>query len=205
MYLPKHFAENDLPTLHALMREHPLATVITHDAEGLDANHLPLLLDTSRHPQGQLRGHIARGNPLAQAREGIEVLVIFHGPQCYISPSGYATKAEHGKVVPTWNYCVVHAHGRLRAIDDADWLRAQVTALTANHEAKLAQPWAVSDAPNDYIDKMLSALVGVEIDIERLVGKWKVSQNQPAVNQASLQQALAGGPMADLIGGRRDG
>lgn len=200
MYLPKHFAETDIGTLHTLMREHPLATLVSHGPDGLNANHIPLHLDTGASPNGTLQGHIARANPLAGASsDGSEILVIFQGPESYISPSGYATKAEHGKVVPTWNYTAVHAYGRLRLIDDTDWVLTQVSALTAAHEASLPQPWAVSDAPAEYIAKMLGAIVGIEITIDRLVGKWKVSQNQPAANQASLIAAMAGQPMADLI------
>lgn len=200
MYLPKHFAETDLGTLHALMRGYPLATLVCHGPDGLNANHIPLHLEAGAGPNGTLQGHIARANPLAGASaDGSEILVIFQGPEGYISPSGYATKAEHGKVVPTWNYTAVHAYGRLRLIDDADWVLAQVAALTAAHEARLPQPWAVSDAPADYIAKMLGAIVGIEIPIDRLVGKWKVSQNQPAANQASLIAAMEGQPMADLI------
>jgi transcriptional regulator len=199
MYLPKHFSVNDLPTLHSLMREHPLATVVTQDADGLQANHLPLQLDASLGEFGCLRGHVARANPLATGKVAGEALVIFQGPQAYISPGHYATKAEHGRVVPTWNYTAVHAYGQLRLIDDADWLLAQLTALTAEQEATQMKPWAVGDAPLDYIEKMLGAVVGIEISITRLVGKWKVSQNQPGVNQASLIAALDGQPMAELI------
>jgi transcriptional regulator len=199
MYLPKHFAETDLDTLHALIRANPLATLVLHGPDGLDANHVPLQLDPDAGPNGTLRGHIARANPLVRHGAQEEILVIFQGVHSYVSPSGYATKAEHGRVVPTWNYTAVHAYGRLQLIDDADWLLTQLTTLTAEHEAPLAQPWAVGDAPADYIEKMLGAVVGIEIPIERLIGKWKVSQNQPAVNQASLIEAFAGQPMAELI------
>ena len=202
MYLPKHFAQTDVAVMHALMRQHPLATLVTQGPDGLNANHIPLQLDATAGEHGCLRGHIARANPLSNpgAVDG-EILVIFQGPHSYISPSGYATKAEHGKVVPTWNYTAVHAYGELRLIDDADWLLAQLAALTAEHEAQLAQPWAVSDAPADYIEKMLGAVIGIEIPISRLIGKWKVSQNQPPANQASLIAALeeTGNPMAELI------
>jgi transcriptional regulator len=198
MYLPKHFAQTDIGMMHALMRAFPLATLVTQGADGLEANHIPLLLDVGAGPNGTLRGHVARGNPLAQAADA-EILVIFQGHECYISPSHYATKAEHGKVVPTWNYTAVHAYGRLRLVDDAAWLLAQLTALTAEQEAGLPKPWAVADAPADYVEKMLGGVVGFEFVIERLTGKWKVSQNQPPVNQASLIEALAGEPMADLI------
>jgi len=200
MYLPKHFAETDIGVMHELMRAFPLATLVTHGADGLDANHVPLQLDATAGSYGTLRGHLARANPLTRmpAVDG-EILVIFQGHHRYISPNGYATKAEHGKVVPTWNYTAVHAHGRLRLIDDAGWLLSQLTALTAEHEASQARPWALGDAPADYIEKMLGAVIGIEIVIERLVGKWKVSQNQPPANQASLIEALAGEPMAELI------
>jgi transcriptional regulator len=200
MYLPKHFAQTDIAALHALMDAHPLATLVTHGPEGIDANHIPLHLDAGASANGTLRGHVARANPLARAAavDG-EILAIFQGPQSYISPSGYATKAEHGKVVPTWNYTAVHAWGRLRLIDDPHWLLAQVRTLTATHEAALPHPWQVDDAPADYVEKMLGAIVGIEIVIDRLVGKWKVSQNQPPANQASLVAALAGQPMAELI------
>ena len=201
MYIPTHFAEDDVAEMHALMHARPLATLVSHGADGLNANHIPLLL-----VDGKLQGHVARANPLWQAGNGAgEVLVIFHGDDSYISPSGYATKAEHGKVVPTWNYAAVHAYGELRVIDDPHWVFAQISALTAANEAALPQPWAVTDAPADYIEKMLGAIVGIEISITRLLGKWKVSQNQPAVNQASLIAALekAGDPMAGLIRARQ--
>ncbi len=200
MYLPKHFAETDVGVMHELMRAHPLATLVTQGPDGLDANHIPLHLDAAAGPNGTLRGHVARANPLAaDTTVNRKILVIFKGPDSYISPSGYATKAEHGKVVPTWNYTAVHAYGELRLIDDADWLLAQLHALTAEHEGGLVRPWAVDDAPADYIGKLLGAIVGIEIAIDRLVGKWKVSQNQPAVNQESLIAALDGQPMAGLI------
>lgn len=200
MYLPKHFAQTDTCVLHGLMRANPLATLVSHGPDGLNANHIPLQLDASAGTNGTLRGHLARANPLSKkgAVNG-EILVIFQGPHSYISPSGYATKAEHGKVVPTWNYTAVHAYGPLRLMDDPAWVLGQISALTAEHEAALAQPWAVKDAPADYIEKMLGAIVGIEIPIERLIGKWKVSQNLPAANQASLITALDGQPMADLI------
>ena len=201
MYIPQHFAQDDVAEMHALMRSHPLATLISHGADGLNANHLPLLLS-----EGKLQGHVARANPVWRDGAVIgEVLVIFHGHDSYISPSGYATKAEHGKVVPTWNYAAVHAYGELRAIDDRDWVFRQISALTTSNEAALPQPWAVSDAPADYIDKMLGAVVGIEISITRLLGKWKVSQNQPAENRASLIAALekSGDPMAGLIRARQ--
>ena len=205
MYLPKHFAEDNVAEMHALMRAHPLATLISHGPDGLNANHIPLLL-ADAEPYGTLQGHVARANPLWKAGNVAgEVLVVFQGDESYISPSGYATKTEHGKVVPTWNYAAVHAYGELKVIYDPAWIFGQISALTATNEAALPQPWAVTDAPADYIEKMLGAIVGIEITIDRLLGKWKVSQNQPAANQASLIAALekAGDPMAGLIRARQ--
>lgn len=200
MYLPKHFAETDPGAMHALMREYPLATLVTSGADGLTANHLPLQLLPEPAPNGCLQGHVARANPLwKQASPQLPALAIFHGPQHYISPSSYESKARDGRVVPTWNYVAVHAHGSLRVIDDADWVAAQIEALTAMQEARQAQPWSVADAPADYIERMRAAVVGIEIVITRLVGKWKVSQNQPAANQSSLIAALEANGNEDSI------
>ncbi|QRX81251.1 FMN-binding negative transcriptional regulator [Glaciimonas sp. PAMC28666] len=191
MYLPKHFAEPGVDVMHNLMRAHPLSTLITMTAEGIEANHIPLLLSAQPGPFGTLHGHVARANPLwRDHQKDSEVLAVFSGPNAYISPNWYATKKEHGKVVPTWNYAVTHAYGTLRVIDDAVWLRAHLTALTAHHEANLPQPWAVEDAPYDYTEKMITAVVGIEITITRLIGKWKVSQNQPANNRETVIQVL---------------
>jgi transcriptional regulator len=180
MYLPKHFEERDLAVLHALMRSHPLGTWVTQANEALLVNHLPFLVDSTRGEHGTLIGHVARANPVWKSfsRETASV-VIFQGPQTYITPSWYPTKHAHGKAVPTWNYAVVHAHGVPRAIEDRDWLLRHVTALSDLHESQRAVPWSVSDAPPDYIDTMLSAIVGIEIPLSALVGKWKTSQNRP--------------------------
>ena len=191
MYLPKHFAETDVAAMHALMRAHPLATVVHSGPQGLVANHLPLHLSAEPAPNGCLQGHVARANTLwKEAGPDAQVLVIFNGPEHYISPSSYASKARDGRVVPTWNYVAVHAHGTLRVIDDAAWVAAQMQALTSTHEAGRAAPWSVEDAPADYIERMRMAVVGIEIVVSRLEGKWKVSQNQPAENQESLVAAL---------------
>lgn len=191
MYVPKQFEESRVDVMHALIRAHPLATVITLSSSGLNANHVPLHLAESPTPFGTLRGHIARANPiLGDLTNDVESLVVFHGPNAYITPSWYATKKETRRVVPTWNYAVVHAHGVLRVVDDAAWLRAQLEALTAHNEAPFPEPWAVSDAPRDYIQKVMTAIVGIEMVITRLVGKWKVSQNQPSQNQASVVAGL---------------
>ena len=196
MYNPSHFHIDELPQLHALMRAHPLGALVTHGADGLDANHLPFHLDPATGPHGTLLAHVARANPLWQqaqageARGGLAVLAIFQGAQAYISPNWYASKAETHRAVPTWNYAIVHAHATLRAVDDAAWLRTLLTDLTATHEAAQPQPWQLSDAPTDYLDRMLAAVVGIELDISQLSGKWKTSQNQAATNRASVVAGL---------------
>ncbi|MHB1668548.1 FMN-binding negative transcriptional regulator [Thiomonas sp.] len=207
MYLPLHFAQPDALALRALMRDHPLATLITHGAPGLDANPVPLLWLDDGSPHGLLRGHVARANPVwRDTPPGSEALAVFHGPDAYISPNWYATKRETGKVVPTWNYAVVHARGPLRVVDDAAWLRELVTMLTRTHEAALPHPWAVSDAPPDYIERMLGAIVGIELPLSSLQGKWKASQNQPAENREGVVTGLrqrggaADQAMADVVG-----
>lgn len=204
MYVPSHFAETRPEVLHAALRDHPLGLLITQDGgHGLDANPIPFLFDAARGPHGTLRGHVARANPVwREARQDAETLVIFQGPQAYISPGWYATKAESGKVVPTWNYVTIAARGMLRVIDDRGWLRGLVGELTARHEAGQAKPWQVNDAPADYIDAMLNAIVGIEIALVSLQGKWKVSQNRPAKDREGVADALranAGEAMALLV------
>ncbi len=195
MYQPSHFVETRPEVLHTLVRSHPLAALVTLSAQGLDANHIPLLLRTHASGRTTLVGHVARANPVWKDTDlAVPVLAIFQGPQHYISPGWYATKAEHGKVVPTWNYAVVHAKGLLTVYDDPVWVRSQMQQLTTQQEAPMPQPWAIDDAPRDYTDKMVSAVVGLEIVVDEWVGKWKVSQNQPAANQRSLRDALAQQP-----------
>ncbi|MCF8199860.1 MAG: FMN-binding negative transcriptional regulator [Sulfuritalea sp.] len=207
MYLPTHFEEAHSEVLHALMREHPFATIVTSDTDGLTANHLPLHLDTDGSEPGVLQGHVARANPLWQTAADTDALVIFQGPQAYVSPSWYPTKREHGKAVPTWNYVIAHARGRLRAIDDPIWLRTQLETLVDSHETGMAEPWRISDAPPGYIEKMLKAIVGIEITLTELTGKWKISQNQPEINRAGVvaglnQQGTTDTQhMADLVAG----
>jgi transcriptional regulator len=191
MYLPSHFAQSRVDLLQAFIRDHPLAALVISDEDGLTANHIPLVLRPDLGSHGRLLGHVARANPLwRKAANGIACLAIFQGTQGYISPNHYATKRETGKVVPTWNYDVVHVHGTLRAIDDVAWLREFVTSLTRQHEAHQPVPWKVTDAPAEYVDRMLTAIVGIEIEIARMVGKAKLSQNQPQANRESLVAAL---------------
>jgi transcriptional regulator len=203
MYSPPQFEQPDIEVMHELIRNHPLATLITQGKKGIDANHIPLYLSPLPEPFGVLRGHIARANPLWQdLATDNESLVIFHGVNAYISPSWYATKQEAGKVVPTWNYTVVHAYGSLRIVDDATWIRTQLNVLTQHNEASFVHPWTVSDAPDDFTEKLIGAVVGIELVITRLSGKWKVSQNQPLQNQNSVINGLnASGQieMAELI------
>lgn len=184
MYMPKHFVETRVETLHGLIRAYPFATLVTHAAAGLTANHLPFELVGD-----VLHGHVARGNELMQLN-GAEVLLIFQGPDGYISPNWYPSKHETGREVPTWNYAVVHVHGRLRVIDDAVWLRRLLETLTDHHEAIQPQPWKITDAPEDHIEKSLRAIVGLEITIERIEGKFKLSQNHPARNRAGVIAGL---------------
>ena len=197
MYLPAHFAESRPKVLRDFIANHPFGLLVTQDRAGtggIDANSVPFVLDTADDASpGVLRAHVARANPVwTSARDDAESLVVFQGPQGYVSPAWYPSKAEHGKVVPTWNYLMVQARGRFRAIDDKAWLRAFVTRLTDRHEGDRAAPWAVSDAPADYIETMLGAIVGIEIVLSSLVGKWKVSQNRPAADRAGVAAGLAG-------------
>lgn len=212
MYLPASFREDRLEVQHALMRAHPFGLLITAGGAGLLANPLPFLLDADASPRGTLRAHLARANPhLAELATVGECLVVFQGPQAYVSPSLYATKRETGRVVPTWNYATVHAWGPPRVIDDAAWLRALVEGLTRAREAARPAPWAVDDAPADFIAGQLRGIVGVEIPIARLEGKWKASQNRPPADRAGVVAGLegegeAGAAMAALVAERnRDG
>jgi len=188
MYLPAHFREDRIPVLHALIRQQPLATLVTVGPGGLTANHVPLEIDPEPAPLGTLRGHVARANPVwERTSPDAEVLAVFTGTEGYVSPAWYATTKETGKVVPTWNYVAVHAWGPLRVIHDPEWLRDFVTRLTDRYEAGSAKPWHVTDAPRDFIDAMLKAIVGFEIPIRRLEGKWKMSQNRNAQDRAGLR------------------
>jgi len=192
VYLPKHFEQPDTEVIARLLVAHPLATLVWSSADGLTAEHLPLLWDRGPldGPHGTLRGHVARANPVWREAAGQPVLAAFQGPQAYVTPSWYPSKAATAKVVPTWNYAVAHLHGNLRIIEDAVWLRTLVGRLTDTHEASRAHRWQVDDAPADYIEQMLRAIVGIEIDVVRLQGKWKVSQNRSASDRAGVAAGL---------------
>ena len=194
MYQPPHFVESRLAVQHALIREHSLGLLITAGPDGLQANYIPFLIDAEASERGTLRAHLARANPqLRELAAVTECLVVFQGPQHYISPSLYATKRETGKVVPTWNFITVHAWGCPRVMDDADWLRRQIDDLTRHKESPRAAPWAVDDAPEDFVAAQIKGIVGLEIPIARIEGKWKVSQNRPAADQAGVVAGLRGG------------
>lgn len=194
MYTPATFREERLDVLHDLVQAHPLGALVRHGDDGLCADHLPfeIAAPTLDAPFGILRAHVARANPLWRAAGGSDdCMVIFQGPHAYITPAWYAEKQRSGKEVPTFNYAVVHAHGPLRAIDDAAWLMDLLERLTARHEADQAAPWQVSDAPADYIDKLLKAIVGIEIPLTRITGKWKLGQNRSMQDQASMAHGLS--------------
>lgn len=192
MYTPRAFALDDLPELQQLIRHTRLAQLVTFGEHGLQASHLPLLLNPDEGPNGTLYGHLAKANRQWQdLQNGSEALVIFAGAEAYVSPGFYPAKAEHGKVVPTWNYLAVHAYGQAEVFTDAERLLTLVSALTDRHENGRAQPWKVSDAPVDYIDGMLKAIVGFALPIQRLQGKRKLSQNRSAADIASVREGLA--------------
>lgn len=179
MYIPAHFAENRQEELFGLIRSHPFGTLVTQCGGRLDANHLPFELDDGIGAKGMLRAHVARANPVwTEVQNGAEVLVVFQGQEAYVSPSWYPSKQELHKQVPTWNYRVVHAHGRITFFDDERYVRGVVARLTRTHESTEAKPWKMTDAPPEFIDRMLKAIVGVEIEITDLVGKFKLGQNR---------------------------
>ncbi len=193
MYTPKPNEETRVEVMHELIRAHPLGTWTLLGPDDLLTQHVPFLLDADRGPFGTLVGHVARANPVWRSPPTeVRSVVSFQGPQAYVTPSWYPSKREHGKTVPTWNYAVVHARGVPVFSDDRDWLLAHVTSLTDHHEAAEGTPWAVADAPDDYVAGMLRAIVGVEIPIERLVGKWKTSQNRTQADRAGVVAGLVG-------------
>jgi transcriptional regulator len=196
MYLPSQHAEERLEVLHGLIHSHPLGALVRLDGDGLAADHIPFELAPASidAPFGILRAHVARANPLWRQTEG-PVLVLFQGPSGYVSPRLYDAAAADGRVVPTWNYAVVHAHGRLRSIDDPAWLLAHMARMTRREEGRQQNGpgWTIEDAPRDYIDKLVQATVGIEIVIERLEGKWKASQNRSDAERARVQHATGMG------------
>jgi transcriptional regulator len=207
MYRPPAFREDRPEVLRALIRAHPLGTLVTAGTAGLVANLVPFTLDPARGRHGVLRAHLARANEqIAELRSASEVLVIFQGPETYITPSWYASKAEHGRVVPTWNYVVVQARGRPEVIDEADWLRTQIGELTHAHEDARAKPWRVTDAPDDFIDSQVKGIIGIEIPIARIEGKWKASQNRPATDREGVAAGLTAEglspEMAEIVAAR---
>lgn len=209
MYEVAAFRETRIDVMHALIRAHPLATLVAVCGGIAEANHLPLLVDPDPAPNGTLRGHVARANPLwLQAPMG-NVLAVFQGPQAYVTPSWYPSKREHGKVVPTWNYAVVHVRGPLVVHEDREWLRDLVSRLTLSQEAGRSQPWDVGDAPAEYIDRMLEAIVGIEIPVTSIEGKWKVSQNRAQADRDGVAAGMRergdaeAQSMARLVDGER--
>jgi transcriptional regulator len=191
MYQPPHFREDDLAVQHALIKAHPLGLLVTFGSHGLEANPIPFVLEASASTLGTLKAHLSRANPQWRTFDPTqEALVVFQGPETYITPSWYAAKREHGKVVPTWNYAIVQARGRLTIRDDPDWLRRQITAMTEMQEAPRPEPWNVGDAPAPFVAAQLKGIVGIEIEITRIEGKWKVSQNRPEGDRLGVSAGL---------------
>lgn len=201
MYQPPHFREEDLQTQHALIRAHPLGLLVTSGASGLLANPVPFHLDADASEKGTLRLHLARANgQWKDIRDGASVLTVFQGADSYVTPSWYQTKQETGKVVPTWNYAIVQARGPARIVEDADWLLAQIGAITSQHEGARQMPWSVGDAPDDFIRAQLKGIVGIEIEIAEIEGKWKVSQNRPVGDREGVAAGLAAeGGQGDML------
>jgi len=209
MYQPPQFRENRKAIMHELMRSHPFATLVSIKDGDICVDHLPLLVHSEASQSGTIRGHIAKGNPLwRNGSAGFSALAIFQGPQAYITPSWYPSKKEHGRVVPTWNYAVVHARGKMRFIDDRDWLAAHLIELVKRHEGHRVVPWKISDAPDDYVGRQLKGIVGLELEVTDLEGKWKVSQNKDAKDRKGVQRGLLieadrdAASMAKLVGTR---
>ena len=191
MYLPEHFRETRVDVLQALIDRHPLGTLVAVTGEGLTANHIPMRAQLAEGGRGRLRGHIARANSLwRELKNDSAVLAIFTGADNYISPTWYPSKQEHGKAVPTWNYATVHLQGTIRFIDDVTWLRDFVTSLTDVHEGGRVNRWHVSDAPADYLEAMLRAIVGFEIEVTGVFGKFKGSQNRSLADRTGTRAGL---------------
>ncbi|WP_406239280.1 FMN-binding negative transcriptional regulator [Acetobacter orientalis] len=199
MYIPSLFVESRPEELHRIISEYPLGILVTNRPAGLDADHLPFLLDVNRGLQGTLLAHVARANPVWQeVHNGEPVLVVFRGAEGYISPNWYPSKQETHRHVPTWNYVAVHAHGRIKVRDDEKFLRGVVGRLTRTHEADQPRPWRMGDAPTDYMSDMLTQIVGIEIELTRIEGKFKLSQNRAAQDFESTVQALENRGRVDL-------
>jgi transcriptional regulator len=197
LYQPPHFIETDNETLHALIRAHPLGLLISATDDGPVADPIPFLIDPDVGAYGRLRAHVARANPqwkLISERPEMPVLVVFQGADAYITPSWYETKRETGKVVPTWNYAIVQVSGKARVMDDRDWIARQIRDLTASREEAFSEPWAVDDAPAPFIDAQIKGIVGIEIEIASIHGKWKVSQNRPEADRKGVAAGLADDP-----------
>ena len=192
MYQPPHFRMDDRETQHALIRENPLGLLISAVPEGPVANAIPFHLDPGFGEKGRLQAHVARANPQWRAiRDGASVLVVFQGVDAYVTPAWYETKRETGKVVPTWNYAMVQVRGPATVIEDAAWLRTQIEALTRGQEDRRAEPWAVGDAPEDFIASQIKGIIGIEIEIAAIEGKWKVSQNRNAADRRGVIDGLS--------------
>ena len=210
MYIASQFEEQETAALHDLIAANPFGTLVTLGGGGIEANHFPFVLDRTAGEFGTLRTHVARANPVWRGLDaGAEALAIFQGANAYVSPSWYPSKHVHGKAVPTWNYVAVHAYGTMRAVDNPAWLRSFLAQLTEQHEAGRWHPWRIDDAPADFIDQLLTAIVGIEIPLSRLAGKWKVSQNRSESDRQGVaaglrsvggEQALA---MADAVSRQR--
>ena len=202
MYLPKHFSVDDPELLAQLIAEYPLATIVGSLENQLEINHLPLMLSSDRT---KLYGHIARVNPLVRVAgsSNTSVTAIFNGPQAYVTPAWYPSKKETGKVVPTWNYAVVHAQGNIKLIEDVQWLRSHVAQMTNIHEPTYQSNWKLDDAPEDYVQTMLKAIIGIEIEVKSLVGKFKLSQNRPAEDYAAVVETIEKSPQEVLQEMRR--
>jgi transcriptional regulator len=200
MYVPAHFEEKRVDVLHQLIRERPLAALVTLNADGLNANHIPFEIDAEPGPFGTLRGHVARANPVWRSfSPAVESLAIFSGPQAYVSPSWYPSKADTGEVVPTYNYVIAHVYGPLTIIHDREWLGKLVNRLTERFESGRTTPWHVTDAPAPFIERQLGAIVGIEIPITRLIGKLKVSQNRPRADREGAARGLSESSDADSL------
>jgi transcriptional regulator len=215
MYLPQHFEETRVEELHRIITEYPLGTLVVNGPNGLDADHLPFELDRNAGGWGRLFAHVARGNPVwKEAQDGDEILVIFRAADAYISPNWHPSKHEFHRQVPTWNYQAVHVHGRIRIRDDERFVRGVVARLTRAHENRSSsggRPWKMTDSSEEYIDQMLKAIVGIEIDVEKMIGKSKLSQNKEERDRINAAEELRkrgerviSGAMLNTVVGKAD-